>query len=317
MRVSVIPGRLISESLDVGKLIGAIEEGFRRADAMLEPRAIYPVDGGTVLLMSAHDSRYHVLKYIAIYPRNAELGLPTASSVVVLSRSSTGEPLSIIEGGLLTAYRTGATSAAVAKRLAPRGRLTVGFLGAGAQARAHAAALSRVLAIERAVIHDPNWGRAEELSRFIREGLGVPAEAVRDPDALAGASDVLVAATTSRVPVVRWEALAGRGDKLVISIGWLDVHSREVDEATVLRSSLRVVDTYAALEEAAELREPVRRGLLGRGDFVELRALLSGPPTSHPGGIVLYKGVGTPLEDLFAAEAAYEELGGAAEAVDL
>ncbi|MCI4461108.1 MAG: hypothetical protein JHC24_02795, partial [Thaumarchaeota archaeon] len=55
----------------------------------------------------------------------------------------------------------------------------------------------------------------------------------------------------------------------------------------------------------------------GRGDCGERRALRSGPPTSHPGGIVLYKGVGTPLEDLFAAEAAYEELGGAAEAVDL
>ncbi len=305
VELAIISGDLLS-GLDVGRLVDAIEEGFLRGKAVAEPRLITTVGGGTALVMSAHDDRFLALKYIGVYPGNAALGLPTASSIVLLADGSTGVPLAIIDGSLLTAYRTGATSAVVARRAAPEGPLSLGFLGAGLQARAHAAALLAALGgrAEDALVYDLDEGRARELARYI--GKSLRARVASSPEEVMGSSNVIVAATTSRSPVVLGGSL-GREDVLVISIGWLDERSKEVDEEVVRRSSLIVVDSEAALREAAELREALEKGAVDRGRIATLAELLR-EGRRRPPGLVLYKGVGTAVEDLLAAELAYYEM---------
>ncbi|MGC8969301.1 MAG: ornithine cyclodeaminase family protein [Conexivisphaera sp.] len=316
MELSVISGEDISRRVDIGRIVEAVEAGFSRGRARQEPRVIADLGAGTVLIMSAHDDEHYVAKYIAIHPGNAAAGLPTANSLVLLARRATGVPLSIMEGGILTAYRTGATSAVVAKHLAPGGDLTVGFLGAGLQARAHAAALARVLRLRRILVHDPDRGRAESFASSV--GTIAEVSLAGSPEAIARESDVIVAATTSRTPVFPGSSLDPERDALIISIGWLDVNSREVDEETVRRSALVVVDTEAALEESAELRGALGSGALGRDKVIDLASLLRRSwDRGRPRGPVLYKGVGTPLEDLFAAVAVYEELGRSAISVEL
>lgn len=299
----------ISSHVDIGRLMDAIEEGFVRAGAELEPRMISKAGGGTALLMPAHDDEYYVAKYIGIYPRNAELGLPTASSLLMLASGRTGVPLAIMDGGLLTAYRTAATSAVVARHLAPRIPVTVGFIGAGLQARVHATALRAALRVDRVLVYDVDRARSEKFSELLRDAVNVGVE--HDPDNLVRASDVVVSATTSRDPVFRGDALGGAGgSKLIISVGWVDASSREIDDETLRRSSAIIVDTRAALEEAAELREALGGGVIGRDKIVELSDLLKGKYSNKfsDNSPVLYKGVGTALEDLLAAEAVYRDL---------
>ncbi len=314
MELAVIPGDVL-RGIDVGIIVRSVEEGFLRGDARAEPRIIADMGRGSALVMAARDPSYLAVKYIGVYPGNAALGLPTANSAVLLAESSTGMPVALIDGSTLTAYRTAAASAVAAKYLAPGGPLTVGFVGSGLQARAHAAALRHVLGprISRVLVYDVARDRAEALAGELRGSMAPEAAAAADPDALVASSDLVVAATTSRDPVFRGDVLHDGRSRLIISIGWLDANSEEVDRETVRMSSLVAVDTEAALAESAEIRRALESGDLDRGRIITLAELVrrarggwSGPPP----GISLYKGVGTALEDLFAAEAVYISLRG-------
>jgi ornithine cyclodeaminase len=65
------------------------------------------------------------------------------------------------------------------------------------------------------------------------------------------------------------------------------------------------VDTYAgALAEAADIVEPIERGVIARADVLaELAQLVSGEVAGRtsPADITLFKSVGTAIEDLAAA----------------
>ncbi|MGC9075680.1 MAG: ornithine cyclodeaminase family protein [Conexivisphaera sp.] len=322
MELAMISRDTLSREVDIGRIVEAIEEGFLRDDARAEPRIIADTGRGTMLVMTAHDAAYSIVKYIGIYPGNTGLGLPTASSIVLLAESSTGVPVAAVDGSLLTVYRTGATSAVVAKHLLRGGSLTVGFIGSGLQARAHAAALRSALGsrIVRALTYDVDGARAEALASALRRDMSLEASVAEDPDYLVISSDLVVATTTSRSPVFHGDILADGRHRLIISIGWLDVNSTEVDRETVRRSSMIVVDTEAALSESAEIRNALESMDTAHERILTLAELLRRTRSgnlSSPIGTVLYKGVGTALEDLFAAESVYRSLRNSANRVTL
>ena len=322
MELATISRDTLSREVDIGRIVEAIEEGFLRKDARAEPRIIADTGGGTMLIMAAHDAAYSIVKYIGIYPGNTDLGLPTASSIALLAESSTGVPVAVMDGSLLTTYRTGATSAVVAKHVLYGESLSVGFIGSGLQARAHAAALRSTLGprMVRALIYDVDRVRAEAFASVLRRDMSVETSVAENPDHLVLSSDVVVATTTSRSPVFHGDVLADGRHRLIISIGWLDINSTEVDRETIRRSSMIVVDTEAALAESAEIRNALESMDAVRERILTLEELLDrmrSGKLSPPTGTILYKGVGTALEDLFAAESIYRDLRNSANRVIL
>src|SRR6185503_9013184 len=59
------------------------------------------------------------VKTVTWYPANDELGLHTHMAIVELLNRSTGEPLAIMDGRLITEMRTAAVSAVAFSTLAP------------------------------------------------------------------------------------------------------------------------------------------------------------------------------------------------------
>ena len=100
--------------------------------------AVMPVIAGDVM----------AVKTVTFYPGNAELGLPTHMAVIELLRRSTGEPLAVMDGRLITEMRTAAVSAVAFAALAPlhfeAAPASLGILGSGVQAHAHIQALRQV-----------------------------------------------------------------------------------------------------------------------------------------------------------------------------
>ena len=64
--------------------------------------------------------------------------------VVVLFDATTGSVAAMVDGNLVTAYRTAATSAAALDRLAPQGPARLAVLGSGLEARMHTLAIASV-----------------------------------------------------------------------------------------------------------------------------------------------------------------------------
>src|SRR5580692_8009107 len=71
--------------------------------------AIMPVIAGDVM----------GVKTVTFYPANANLAIPTHMAMIELLRRSTGEPLAVFDGRLITEMRTSAVSAVAFAALSP------------------------------------------------------------------------------------------------------------------------------------------------------------------------------------------------------
>ena len=120
-------------------------EALADGTAELPPKpAVHPRADGFANAMPAylHDGDLLGLKWIAAYPGNASLGLPTHNGLVLLSDASTGVPTAVLGAGVLTGARTAAVSGACIEQLAPAQPGHVAITGAGVQARTHLQVLS-------------------------------------------------------------------------------------------------------------------------------------------------------------------------------
>jgi ornithine cyclodeaminase/alanine dehydrogenase-like protein (mu-crystallin family) len=83
-----------------------------QADVPLRPHIAIPEQEATALVMPAYlrgDGSLGV-KLLTLFPHNPAQGLPAIAALVALFDSANGQPLALIDGGLLTALRTGAAS---------------------------------------------------------------------------------------------------------------------------------------------------------------------------------------------------------------
>lgn len=251
---------------------------------------------------SALESGAIGVKLVTVLPRNREHGSSTVNALYVLFDRDSGEPRAVIEGEALTLRRTAAASLLAGRYLARNDARQVLIVGTGRLARfmAHAHCVSRD--VERLFI----WGRRADSAQSLASVLqqeGLPAEAVEDLERAVHESHIVTCATTATSPVVHGEWVAP-GTHLDL-VGAFKLNMREVDDDAVARSSV-YVDTFAgALAEAADIIEPMARGVITRADIRgELAELVTGtaPGRTKADEITLFKSVGTAIEDLAAAQ---------------
>jgi ornithine cyclodeaminase/alanine dehydrogenase len=212
------------------------------ADAELPPKiGIHPrPDGSFVHAMPAHlrgaaaDGRDDLvgMKWVAGFAANNGVGLPAINAVVILNDAATGLPITILDGGPITALRTAAVSGVAIGRYAP---VVVGrapraaLIGAGVQGRSHLAVLGRVLPGVALTLFDRHQERASALAETARatEGIGTVAVAT---DARAAVRDADVVVTAASFGPVRQ----------VMTADWLaeDALVVPVDYATYLAASV-------------------------------------------------------------------------------
>jgi ornithine cyclodeaminase/alanine dehydrogenase len=246
-----------------------------------------PGDGG---LMGA--------KIIAAAPRAGRV-----SYLIALFDQVTTELVALIDGNTVTGYRTAATSALAADLLAIPGPLTVGMLGSGFEASKHLRAIAAIRDITAARVYSP---RAASRDRFARDlsDLPVPVEPVPSAEAaVAGAALVICAARShdeSPVLLGRWLAPG----MTVVSIGSTVPEQREVDVEAIMRADVIVADAVdEVLRGTGDLIAARAAGADAAGRVTSLADLVSGASggRAHDGQVVLYKSVGSAVQDLAVA----------------
>jgi ornithine cyclodeaminase/alanine dehydrogenase-like protein (mu-crystallin family) len=239
------------------------------------------------------------VKTVTFFPGNAELGLPTHMAVIELLRRSTGVPLALMDGRLITEMRTAAVSAVAYAALAPlhfaAAPASFGILGSGVQAHAHIEALRRVwptLKGEDIRI----WSRTQAHAERLAAETGARAVGMEE----ATSADVVLTATASPDPVLQGRWLAPHA--LVLAVGATGSSLRELDDEAML-SSYVVAESRSSVErESGDVR------LSGAKVQTEIGELLAGFGTSaipHDQRIV-FKSVGMAIEDLVAARLVWQ-----------
>ncbi|MBV9344223.1 MAG: ornithine cyclodeaminase family protein [Gammaproteobacteria bacterium] len=296
------------------RLVAALRAAFR-APHVLPPRQVASSSAAFPerLLLSmpafAADGSGAV-KLVTVRPDNPSLARPSIQAVVV-AFDAQGCPRAVLDGTLLTRLRTAAASALASSYLSRADSSRLVLAGTGALAPFMAAAHLAV----RPIRHVAVWGRdprkaeqtAAALRRQVPASLQVVAvaslaEAVR-------AADIISCATSSVAPYLEGEWL--RAGAFVDLVGSFTPQQREADDEVVRRSRL-FVDTFeGALAEAGDLRSPLERGIIARGQIeAELADLVTGrhPGRGNDADIVTFKSVGTAIEDLAAARLVLGEL---------
>src|SRR5207247_9174863 len=112
----------------------------------------------------------------SVFRGNPARGLPTVTSIYVLSDYETGAPLAIMDGSYLTAIRTAAGSACATRHLARPDARTLGVFGTGVQARFHVETIRRVRALERVLVSGSSRETADAFAEWARSTTGPAGE---------------------------------------------------------------------------------------------------------------------------------------------
>ena len=275
---------------------GRVEQPLRTVLRVMPEDAARAGEGpGWFAVIPAVAGAYMAVKTVTFFPANAGLGLPTHLATITLLRRETGEPLAVMDGRLITEMRTAAVSAVAVEALARPGARTLGIVGAGVQARAHAEALRLVWPAFREPGAVRLWTRDGEKAARVAGEIGAEAVGLEE---VAG-SDVVVTVTSARTPVLRGAWL--KADSLVVAVGAVGAELRELDDA-VMAGTLIAESRQGAENESGDVI------LSGARVHCELGELLAGMATVPAKGRKVFKSLGMAIEDLTAARLVWETL---------
>lgn len=303
----VIDGNGIAAALEFPGLIEALREAFRADIEIPERHHHYiarPDEEATILIMPAWTrggaEAFLGIKVITIFPANLAKGIPSLTGSYMLLSGETGLPLAMMDGGMLTRFRTAAASALAASYLARENARRHLIIGAGALSPLFARAHACVRPIEESVI----WNRTPDRAEAVVEELkphGLNARIGGDLAVEVAAADIVTCVTGAAAPVLQGAWLTPGTH--VDLVGAFKANMRESDDETMRRSRI-YVDTEKALHEPGDLIDPLRDGVIRESDIQgTLFQLCRGEVAGRGGGeeITLFKSVGTAVEDLAAA----------------
>jgi thiomorpholine-carboxylate dehydrogenase len=207
-------------------------------------------------------------------------------AVIELLRRSTGEPLAVMDGRLITEMRTAAVSAVALDALAPPTATSLGILGSGVQARSHVEAFRRL----RPALNEIRvWSRTAANAELLAAETGARVVSIQE----AASADVVLTVTSSTTPVLEGRWLSAKA--LVLAVGATGAGLRELDDE-VMQSSFVVAESRSCAErESGDVR------LSGVKVQAEIGEVLSGRVTPPIGRRILFKSVGMAIEDLVGA----------------
>ncbi|MBJ6125938.1 ornithine cyclodeaminase family protein [Microvirga splendida] len=266
------------KGLDLVPLMEEAFAAFSRGEAVVPPpgELLFEDPPGEVHIkygyLKARDT--YVVKIASGFWNNPALGLSSSDGLLLVFRKSTGELAAVLnDRGRLTDLRTAAAGAVAAKHLAPERIDTVGVLGTGIQAELQVQLLQSVRACRNIVFWGRNPERADAYAQRMRD-KGFLVETARSPAEVASRCRLIVTATASSEPLLRWADI--RPGTHITAIGADSAEKQELDADIVARADVVVTDSRAQGRSRGELWHAYHNDEAGLSRIVEIGEIVSG-----------------------------------------
>jgi len=301
---------------DIGGAIDACEEVLRQyaENAVIFPEKVAVVfDQATqnrinCLPAGLKKDRIYGMKWVSVFPGNPRLyGVPNLSAVLLLSELQTGYPVAFMEGTMCSNLRTAATSAVAAKHLARPDTRTIGFIGAGEQAKSHFLALMHVLPNVKTCKVASRTKQSEQafirqMSRFYPDITFVACDG--EYERAARDSQVIVTAISGQETLLRAEWIAEGA--LYLHVGGLE------DEYGVAQKAGKIVcDDWSVVKHRTQtISRMYADGLLADEDiYADLYQIVSGqkPGRENEKEFIYFNTVGLSYVDVMLANRMYQK----------
>lgn len=272
---------------------------------------ITPPDG-LALYMPAYLKEMGALacKVVTVYKNNPQkFNLPTTIGKVLLQNPETGEVICIMDGGYLTAVRTGAASGVATRYLARQDKGQVaGIFGAGVQAKMQLWAMAVARELKSAYVYDISHDATKTFIAEMSPKLKLEIIPADSPKQMLDKAEIICTATSSATPL--FDGSQVRPGTHINGIGSHTPAARELDTAIVKRSKL-VADSYeACLKEAGDIMIPLQEKAISQSHMqAELGEIIIGRKPGRAGAteITLFKSNGLAIQDAAAARLVYDK----------
>ncbi len=278
------------------EIAAEIEADFIRWDAFDKtPRVASHSPVGVIELMPTSDGETYGFKYVNGHPKNTKAGLQTVTAFGLLANVDTGYPKLLSEMTLLTALRTAATSALVARYLAPTGAETMCMIGNGAQSEFQCLAFSAICGIKNVRLYDIDQTATRRCSSNL-SGLGINVVECRSgPEATEGAEIITTCTADKKYSTILTDNMVGAGVH-INAIGGDCPGKTELHRDILLRSDIFVEHTPQTRVEG-EIQQ-----LAEDHPVTPVWEVMAGtsPGRTSSAQITIFDGVGFAIEDFSA-----------------
>lgn len=254
------------------------------------------------------DDKICGVKWVSVFPPNPrKYGTQNLSAIIVLSELEKGYPVCVMDGTLCSNIRVAAMGSAAAQALSRENSETIGFIGAGEQAKMHLLGMKSVrpgLKVCKVAAKD-----AWEEENFIRDMQPILPEmqfiacntVLRD--AIEG-SDIIVTATSAQAPLLKADWIKEGAFYSHIG-GWEDEY------AVVQKASKIVCDDWETVKHRTQtVSRCYKDGVITDADVHgNLIDILSGkkPGRENDREFIYFNAVGLAYTDVSLAYAMYRK----------
>ncbi len=304
----------VVQVLEMADCMDVVEKAFAElalGTAVLPMRTSITPPEGLSLYMPAYLKELGALacKVVTVYKNNpTKHDLPTTIGKVLLQDPKTGDVVCIMDGGYLTAVRTGAASGVATKYLARDAKGQVaGVFGAGVQARTQLWAVAVARDLSKACIYDLSKEAVDKFTSEMSNKLDLEIVKADSPESVLEQADIICTATSSSTPLFDGEKV--RAGTHINAIGSHTLNARELDTAIVKRSKFVADTVEACLNEAGDIIIPIQEGALDESHIhAELGEVIIGKKPSRESDeeITLFKSNGLAIQDVATAKLVYD-----------
>ena len=273
-----------------------IESDFKRWQLFDKtPRVASHSKEGVIELMPTSDGEVYGFKYVNGHPKNTAEGLQTVTAFGLLADVGSGYPVLLSEMTLLTAMRTAATSALVARYLAPKSARTMAMIGNGAQSEFQSLAMKAVCGITEVRLYDKDAAATRKSVRNL-QGCGltvVPCASAED--AILGADIITTCTADKQYATILNDNMVGAGVH-INAIGGDCPGKTELAPAILHRS-----DIFVEYPEQTRIEGEIQQ-LAPDHPVTEMWQVMTGQAQGRTSDdqITLFDSVGFAIEDFSA-----------------
>ena len=221
---------------------------------------------------------------------------------VYLFDAKLGGLTAIVDADFLGQVRTGAATGVATKKLARPDAASVGLIGTGRQARTQLEAVCKVRAIRSAKVFGRDEAKRAAFAAEMSVVCGFDVEPVATPREAVAERDIVIAATSSRTPVLFGEWLAPGTHVNLMGSNYLA--SAEADVEVFRRAKLITIDSKdQGRQEAGDFVAAMGERVFGWQDVKEFAHVLVNryPGRASPDDITIFKSLGLGIQDIAVA----------------
>ena len=293
-------GPELTDQLSWADAVAALRKGHMFPRAAISDMLMPMADGELLSRSAAIIGLGAGTKSVTIRPNNPALcpPAPSVQGLFTLFDEDRGHPVALIDGALLTLWKTVADSLLGASYLAPKDAKSLAIIGTGQIAKG---LLEGYVTLFPQLTDIRIWGRTRERALAIADEMTFPLTVSDSAEDAVRGADIITSATASRSPVIKGEWV-----KPGAHIDLVGAHApdmREADDVLISSASLFVDSCETVLEHIGELRIPIAKKLISPADVIgDLYDLVMADGSERGGDeITLFKNGGGAHLDLMMA----------------